>query len=226
MKINQFSEKDYRAVEFHNEIHPRIQVNPMYFNLNFSPFAQIYGRFAVLECLLNALEWIPEEYGFLIWDVYRPRAVQARLFQWMREEIRKKYPELSEEENYQETKKYMSAPSVAGDDYCPPHLSGGAIDLTLFDLRKGKALEMGTAFDDCSERAHSNYFELKPYLTSEDKRIQERRSLLRTAMNKVGFSAYQYEWWHFDIGNIFWSRAMNLPAVFGPLFGDEEWLQE
>ena len=41
-------------------------------------------------------------------------------------------------------------------------------------------------------------------------------------MEKAGFSSYQHEWWHFDIGNIFWSKQVNCPAVFGPLFGDEE----
>lgn len=224
MKLNEFNEKDYEVVEFHNEIHPRIQVNPMYFKLNFSPVPTIFGRFAVLNRILNALEFIPKDYGLVIWDVYRPRAVQGKLFQWMREEICKKFPTLSEEENYLEAKKYISPPSGVGDEYCPPHLSGGAIDLSLYELASGQQLEMGTPFDDCSERAHSDYFDLKIQLSSEEKMIKERRQLLRAAMNKVGFTSYQYEWWHFDLGNLFWSQRTNCPAVFGPLFGDEEWL--
>jgi D-alanyl-D-alanine dipeptidase len=90
-------------------------------------------------------------------------------------------------------------------------------------MATGKALEMGTPFDDCTDRAHSNYFDLKATLTPEDKNIKIRRDLLRTVMEAVGFTSYQYEWWHFDIGNIFWSRIVKIPPVFGPLFGDDEW---
>ena len=43
-------------------------------------------------------------------------------------------------------------------------------------------------------------------------------------MEKAGFTSYLYEWWHFDIGDVFWSRELKLNPVFGPLFGDEEWL--
>lgn len=223
MKKNEFNEKDFEVIEFDNEIHSRIQIKPMYFNLNFSPFPNIYGRFAVLNRLINALEFIPKEYGFVIWDVYRPRLVQGKLFLWMREEIRKKFPELNEEENYAEAKKYMSPPSTVGDEYCPPHLSGGAIDLTLYSIASGEPLEMGTPFDDCTERAHSDYYNLQTQILPEEKIIKDRRDLLRSAMNNVGFTSYQYEWWHFDIGNIFWSRINNCPPVFGPLFGNEEW---
>ncbi len=43
------------------------------------------------------------------------------------------------------------------------------------------------------------------------------------AMENAGFSPYPYEWWHFDIGNIFWSRVTKRPEIFGPLFSDKEW---
>lgn len=222
MTVTDFSKNDFEPVQFLNDEHPRIKIDPMYFKLGFSPFSQIYGRKAVLIKLIQALDFIPEHYGFLIWDVYRPRAVQGKLFNWMREEIQSKYPHLSYEENYTETTKYMSAPSKIGDDYCPPHLSGGAIDLTLFDRTNDKVLDMGTVFDDCTTRAHSDYFDGKIDLLPEELKIKESRALLKAAMEKVGFTAYQYEWWHFDLGNIFWSRIVQKPAVFGPLFGNNE----
>jgi zinc D-Ala-D-Ala dipeptidase len=221
--INQFSHDDYNMVEFNNQTHSRIQVRPMYFELGFSPSSRIFGRRVVLDRLLKALNSLPLKYGFLIWDVYRPRAVQSQLFDWMREEIRKKSPHLTDQDIYTEARKYMSPPSKVGDEYCPPHLSGGAIDLTLYEIADGKEVEMGTPFDDCTERAHSDYFNLKTQLSPEEEGIKERRHLLRTAMENVGFTSYQYEWWHFDIGDIFWSRIVKQPTVFGPLFGEEEW---
>lgn len=218
-----FNETEYKAIEFHNGLHERIRISPMYFKLGFSPRPAIYGREAVLTRLMAALNELPETYGFLIWDVYRPREVQTTLFKWMREEIRKKYPDLNEEENEKEAKKYMSAPSKIGDAYCPPHLSGGAIDLTLFDTNTQKELNMGTVFDDCSERAHRDYFTKLNSLSQEEQNIHENRTLLQSVMEKVGFTSYSFEWWHFDIGNMFWGQTLNQKPVFGPLFGDEEW---
>lgn len=220
---DEFSKADSQPIEFNYKKHPRIHLRPMYFELGFSPSPAIYGRYAVLNRLMKALDILPAEYGFLIWDVYRPRAVQAQLFEWMRGEIRKKYPHLNEQENYEETKKYISLPAKTGDPYCPPHLSGGAIDLTLCKAVSGEAFEMGTDFDDCTERAHRDYYNLQSHLSLEEKKIKERRELLRTLMEQVGFTSYQYEWWHFDLGNLLWSRTLNRSEVFGPLFGDDEW---
>lgn len=221
--MNHFLPDDYLAIVLDNHVHERLKIEPMYFNSGFSPDALVYGRKIILKRLLVALKDLPEELGFLIWDIYRPRAVQAKLFLWMREQIREKMPHLSDEENYLETQKYISKPSIVGDEYCPPHLSGGAIDLTLFDRKTELPLEMGTLFDDCTEVAHRDYFQHRENLTEQEQAISTRRQLLRSAMERVGFTSYQYEWWHFDIGNIFWSRAMQQPAVFGPLFDDKEW---
>lgn len=219
----EFPQSDYDAVQFDDKIHSRVQVRPMYFELGFSPSPHIFGRRAVLDRLLKAIDFLPAEYGFLIWDVYRPRDVQSKLFKWMREEIRKKSPHLNDQENYAEARKYMSPPSKVGEEYCSPHLSGGAIDLTLYEIASGQESEMGTPFDDCTDRAHSDYFNEKFQLSPEEEVIKKRRQLLRSVMESVGFVSYQYEWWHFDIGDIFWSRKTENPAVFGPLFGDEEW---
>ncbi|CDZ78203.1 D-alanyl-D-alanine dipeptidase [Legionella massiliensis] len=218
-----FSNDDYEIVKFTNQIDPRLHVRPMYFELGFSPETTIYGRTAVLKGLMKALALIPQEYGLLIWDVYRPRAVQAALFNWMHKEIQIKYPHLTEAELFEETKKYVALPAEIGNDYCSPHLSGGAIDLTLCEADSGRELDMGTPFDDCSERAHLGYFSQKSHLSPAEKEIKKRRELLRSTMESVGFTSYQYEWWHFDIGNFFWSQKLGCAEAFGPLFGDKEW---
>ena len=217
-----FLEKEYEVVEFTNHIHSRLKVSPMYFELGYSSSPIIFGRYAVLHRLYKVIELLPEDYGVLVWDVYRPREVQANLFDWMKEEIQKRSPYLTVQENYTEATKYMSAPSKIGDEYCPPHLSGGAIDLTLYSISNGKPLEMGTQFDDCTERANRDYFNEKADLSIDEEQIKERRKILCNAMETVGFTSYQHEWWHFDIGNIFWSKKVSCPAVFGPLFGNEE----
>ncbi len=218
-----FNEQETTAVEFHNGIHPRLKIRSVYYELGYSPKPEIYGRNIVLIRLLEMLENLPSQYGILVLDVYRPRAVQGVLFDVIRNEVRKIKPHLTEEENYIETRKYVSLPSIVGDPYCAPHLSGGAIDLTLIDSTTFQECDMGAPFDDPSEISNRNYYEIKSTLTPEEKEIKARRDLLQNSMESVGFTSYEYEWWHFDIGNVFWSKKTGNPEAFGPLFGDNEW---
>lgn len=221
--MNLFALENHEPVLLHNNLHERIKIEPVYFNLGFSSKSEIYSRKAVLAGLLKALDNLPAHLGFLIWDVYRTRDVQAKLFHSMQEKVRRIYPDSSDEEHYAETIKYISPPAKIGDSYCSPHLSGGAIDLTLLDLNTGEALDMGTVFDDFTERAHRDYFDSQPLLSPEEALIRKNRTLLRSALELVGFTSYYYEWWHFDLGNVFWSESTNQPEIFGPLFGDQEW---
>ena len=71
------------------------------------------------------------------------------------------------------------------------HNRGCAVDLTLFDLATGQAVDMPSDYDDFSERAYPDY--------SGASAIQKRhRDLLRAAMAAEGFTVYPSEWWHFD----------------------------
>jgi zinc D-Ala-D-Ala dipeptidase len=221
--MQNISKEDFAPVELHNELHERLFVKPMYYELGLSPSPKIYARKGVLTRLLKILAVLPQEYGLLIYDVYRPRAVQAKLFEWMRGEVRKLQPDLSDADNYIETKKYAAEPSIVGSPICAPHLSGGAIDLTLFDLATGKECDMGTVFDDCTSRAHRDYFTKNPAVSDVEQSIHARRELLQGLMESVGFVSYEYEWWHFDIGDRIWARVTGNVEAFGPLFGDEEW---
>ena len=71
------------------------------------------------------------------------------------------------------------------------HNRGCAVDLTLFRLSDGRAVEMPSLYDEMSERAGPGYSGGPP----EPRR---RRDLLRSAMERQGFTVYESEWWHFD----------------------------
>ena len=73
----------------------------------------------------------------------------------------------------------------------------GLIHLTLYDVASGQEVGMGTPFDDCTERAHRDFFHEQTTLSDGDESVKKRRLVLRTAMEEVGFTSYQYEWWHF-----------------------------
>jgi D-alanyl-D-alanine dipeptidase len=71
------------------------------------------------------------------------------------------------------------------------HNRGCAVDLTLYDLKTGRAVEMPGLYDEMSERSYANY----SGGTAEQRRL---RDLLRAAMEAEGFKVYEFEWWHFD----------------------------
>jgi D-alanyl-D-alanine dipeptidase len=71
------------------------------------------------------------------------------------------------------------------------HNRGCAIDLTLFDLKTKKAVEMTGGYDEMSPRSYPDY-------GGGTSRQRALRDLLRQAMEHEGFSVYEFEWWHFD----------------------------
>jgi D-alanyl-D-alanine dipeptidase len=80
------------------------------------------------------------------------------------------------------------------------HSYGMALDITLLDER-GRELDMGTGFDDLSERSHPAQ-EAALLARGEITAAQvANRQLLRDAMTQAGFVGINSEWWHFDCGD-------------------------
>jgi zinc D-Ala-D-Ala dipeptidase len=109
-------------------------------------------------------------YGLVVFDGYRPWHV-TKLFWDLTPADRKEF--------------------VADPARGSRHNRGCAVDLTLYHLKTGRQVEMPSAYDDFSERAHINY----AGGTEEERR---HRDLLRAAMAAEGFSVYEPEWWHYD----------------------------
>lgn len=74
------------------------------------------------------------------------------------------------------------------------HNRGAAVDLSLYDLKTGKPLEMVSTYDETTDRAYPNY----PSGTSLQRWL---RGILRDAMESEGFTVYEAEWWHFDFND-------------------------
>ncbi len=88
---------------------------------------------------------------------------------------------------------YVSDPKIGG-----LHNYGLAVDLTIFDLKSGKPLDMGTPFD---------YFGFPAYPDRELQMLAEEkitktqvanREILRKVMKGAGFTGIGSEWWHFN----------------------------
>jgi D-alanyl-D-alanine dipeptidase len=112
-------------------------------------------------------------YGLLVHDAYRPWYV-TKVF-W--------------EATPQDKKIFVADPSKGSR-----HNRGAAVDLTLYDLRTRKPVEMVGTYDETTDRSYPDY----PGGTS----LQRwHRDLLRSAMEAEGFTVYEAEWWHFDFND-------------------------
>jgi zinc D-Ala-D-Ala dipeptidase len=96
-------------------------------------------------------------------------------------------------------------------DVVPPHGTGAAVDLTL--TWHGRALALGTCFDDFTDLAHLRSLESAP--PSDPARGLRR--LLHLHLGAAGFVGMREEWWHVSHGDQFWAHATGATsAPYGP----------
>ena len=133
--------------------------------------AEAYMQRPAAEALGRAHKKLKSKgYGLLIHDSYRPWYV-TKMF-WDATPSDKKI-------------------FVANPDNGSRHNRGCAVDLTLYNLKTGKVIEMVGGYDEFTDRSFPNY-----YGGTTEQRWH--RKLLRDVMESEGFSIYEFEWWHFD----------------------------
>lgn len=179
--------------------HPRLRLRPVYFEQGIEGASpDILLRAPAVERLMAALDSLPEAYGFEVLDGWRSLAVQSALRESFRSRIVARHPEYDEAQIQAALDQFVANPHRPG--MTPPHLTGGSVDLTLFDTATGGVLDMGTAFDEPSSRSHSGALERE---APSPARLH-RRILIHTMLS-AGFTNLPTEWWHFDYGNQNWA---------------------
>ena len=143
---------------------------------------------------ISALKKVSDElldYGYKlkIYDAYRPQIAVNHFIKWSKDikDIKMKkyfYPNIDKKDII--NKKFISNYSS--------HSSGSTIDLTLFDIKQNKDLDMGGTFDMFDEISYSHTNKI----TNNQ---QKNRDLLIKTMLKFGFINYDKEWWHFTLKN-------------------------
>ncbi|MCU7497007.1 MAG: M15 family metallopeptidase [Ignavibacteria bacterium] len=133
------------------------------------PTANVYLRKSAAEKLHEAEVELLSRYNLRlkVFDGYRPLSVQKKLWEIM--------PDT----------RYVANPKNGSR-----HNRGAAVDLTLIDST-GRELEMGTSYDDFTDRAHRDYEDLP-------ENVLNNRRFLEEIMVKYGFEPLSTEWWHFD----------------------------
>jgi D-alanyl-D-alanine dipeptidase len=140
-------------------------------------------------------------------DAFRPIEVQSYFHDtWMPQKLQLKYPHMTRGKLLEEVEKYWAAPTRSSDSPAP-HSTGAALDLSLYTLEHNEPLYMGSIFDDVTEKAHVDYFELASAVESySDLEALRNRRLLYWVLTEAGFASNPNEWWHFSWGDQMWAR--------------------
>jgi D-alanyl-D-alanine dipeptidase len=149
----------------------------------YSPFDCAWLHRDAAAALENVVAWLAAErpgYTALVLDALRPQRVQQQLWDAL---------------DGTGLRMYLANPERGSI-----HSFGMALDITILD-DAGRELDMGTGFDDLSEKSHPA---LEAQLLARGELTAGQignRQLLRDAMTHAGFVGINSEWWHFDCGD-------------------------
>lgn len=149
----------------------------------YSPFDYAWLHRDAAVALERAVAWLAEQrpdHRLLVLDALRPQSVQQQLWDALQGT---------------ELLGYIAEPARGSI-----HSFGMALDVTILGP-DGAELDMGTGFDDLSERSHPA---LESQLLARGDITQQQidnRALLRGAMFGAGWVGINSEWWHFDCGD-------------------------
>jgi zinc D-Ala-D-Ala dipeptidase len=95
------------------------------------------------------------------------------------------------------------------------HVSASAVDVSVLDRATGEELDRGGPYLELSELTPMD----SPFVSQEARRV---RQTLTATLERHGFAAYPYEFWHYSAGDVFdrQVRGSAEPARYGPVVVD------
>ena len=175
--------------------HPRIRVMGAYWHEGWPhAVAGAWLRPTVRERMYDACEQLPEGFGLAVWDAWRDPRLQAVLHDRV----------------YRDGDLPPGFVAYPDPDprHCPPHATGGTIDLTL--TWRNVALSLGTGFDAFVPQAAAAALEPDGPPIERD-----LRRLLARVMKSCGFVPHPQEWWHWEYGTRYWAAATGNEVLYG-----------
>ncbi len=143
--------------------------------------------------------------GIIIYELYRPLSQQRQEFDQIWAQMATENPGLAESELWAKVTEFIADPKL-----CPPHSTGGAVDLSLYVLDSGLELDMGSPI---------NTIDAKAALFCPDIDIKgkiDRAALLETMLSE-GFAPMCTEWWHYSYGDAYWAAIYDKPRIYDVL---------
>lgn len=156
---------------------------------------QQWLRTGVVARLQQAATALPAGFGIAVFDGWRPLSLQRELFHAISPDLAPDGIDL------------VAAPSEDPAEP-PPHLTGGAVDLTL--TWQGAPLALGTTFDEFTDVTATTAFE---EISGSERKL---RRLLYHTLRSQGFTVLAEEWWHFEFGTRLWSGLTRDFPRYGP----------
>ena len=145
------------------------------------PIAKAYLRYPAALALRDVEnELARENLGLKIFDAYRPYGITEKM--WSPKNVG-----------------FVADPAKGSK-----HNRGAAVDLTMIDLRTGSEVEMTSAYDEFTDRAHRDYM-------AATAQALANRAKLQDVMSRHGFEPLPSEWWHFDFRGWEGFELMDVP---------------
>ena len=158
----------------------RFKLDPAYYNAGLSDTPGMYLRMSVADQLEAVREKLAP-LNFKIWDGWRPREVQQKIYLNYWKEMATENPDWSEEQIREQVGTFVT---IGTDpNRIPLHATGGSVDLTLVN-EYGVELDMGTGFDHFGPEATALYYEMDG---RNQKAACNNRRVLREALTNAGF---------------------------------------
>ncbi|MGY1604703.1 M15 family metallopeptidase [Geodermatophilus sp. SYSU D00815] len=156
-------------------------------------------RQGLAERLVDADAALPAPFSLVVLDGWRSLDFQRELLDYY-------------SGRHEDLDGFVSDPGDA--DLAPPHVTGGAVDLTL--AHDGRPLALGTDFDAFEGAAAVDRFEAP----GADDLVRRLRRLLAGALTAQGLAPLAEEWWHWSYGDQRWAVCRGEPrARYGLLPG-------
>jgi zinc D-Ala-D-Ala dipeptidase len=183
-----------------------------------SPFFVRQGVLDALKSAQNIVQTHHPHWTIFIFDAYRPVAVQKFMVEFTLAEVLetrglvRSQLSPSEMTDLLEEVYQLWAPPNLDPKTPPPHSTGAAVDITLFDTQIQEIVFMGSPIDEFSARSHPDYFGT----VAQDMGVVEgdrtsaaladnHRQILNQVMSEAGFRRHPGEWWHFCLGDQMWA---------------------
>ena len=122
-------------------------------------------------------------YGLIVWEGYRPWYVSKLASDLLPKDKKDMLP---------------------GPDKGEDRNTGRTVDVSLYNLANGEAVQMISDFDEVSVRQF-------PAFAGGTERQRSLRDMLAGVMKECGFTKGKEEWWHFTLGNTAGWQHLNIP---------------
>jgi D-alanyl-D-alanine dipeptidase len=200
-RVTYIDESASSLVPMNDSGEPCIEIDNLFTAANIPVFYWEQGahlmRKSAAERLVAAAQSLPKGLFFKVYTTIRPVARQQQLFDEISASISAQNPHLTGKALWSEVTKLIADPSG-----CAPHMTGGAIDVTLCDA-SGDEIDMGSPINALFDMAKND-----TYCEGLPETAIANRKIMIDALEAVGFVNLPTEWWHFSFGDQYWATVI------------------